>query len=1323
MCKTGTQTASTTSAPNPAAMSAYDSLLGTAAGVAATPYTPYSGTLVAPVNEQQYQGVGNINDYAMSAQPAISTAENMATNAAAPLTTEQIQQYQSPYTADVVNATEAQFANQNAQQLQGVKGNAIAQGAMGGNREAIAEAEMTNQQQLAQAPVIAGLENQGYTTGLNTAETEQQAEAAGAYSLGNLGVSGENAALTGANAQVGAGTLEQQTQQAEYSAAYQQFLNQLAYPFQTTQWLAGIDTGVGSQMGGTSSTTQPGPNTTAQDVGLGIAGLAPLLACLWTGGGVTRAEGGGVANRHMTVPESEATMHAQQRQLVHGHRRAQMFPHGTKELSLPHGMHRAESEGGVFHFNPRYLSARDIHHHSSEGTENNLLDLGPFHKSEVLRRVAGGEIPLAVVERDHHGTEVRAAVGTHTTAPHQFEAMHRTKSPGHTIHIEDIRSTLGRRMQGGRVQGLDAGGVAFSGSPYGGSNTGSAPAMPYTGGSSFIPTMGITRGQGAPPPPKMGQQPDYAGDAMKAVAGMNKQIKAGSQQQGPQNIVPSAEAFSPTPVGAMNPGIAPETFSPTDFSGSAGAVYRRGGAVHPLIGVANHSSIRMPQNYYRGGVVQHFDDGGAAVSPPPDFDNEFYSPIQHTDPLREIMSDPAAMSAYANRASANALAAHPGIAPPQSIAETPRSLSIDADSDMPPIIRNGPKGVAPSASNSDPSIMAFASPDSPGGHTFTANYSPRTVPETPREPADSEGVAPKSGVDWSSSGKLWPSLMAMGFGMASSRNPSFAGVVGEGGLRGMSQYSAAQEQDMSQAKIKLEAQKLSQEMELNRQKLAEETRYHNIEGSKPVPMYSRMVFDPATGGTKSVVVYGVRGQDGQMHAIQEPPEAASPRPNIYSPPRPPGAPTSSAAPPPVVAATPPASTSDWPMKSGGAVRQRDVGGPAGPDVVDEALPPAAVPVAAEPVAAPAPRVHVAQNVDPAVASDTPPAIAAPAAAAASAPRPHGDLFGIPGENADLVGDEYLAQFSPSFQSAVKDYISGRTVPISNPRAPAIAWVKRAAEKYGNDIGDPVDDTKYTARRQYRSQLSSASPSSAGGQRNLLTTTLGHLADVAQYAEDVKPSNGGDIPIVGSLIGNGINAIDRYSPEQAGKFNRLNTGVQRYSGEITKLYSGSQGAEGERLHTQGNYGNLSTGYEFAGALEADVNMLRSKVDGMERQRNDVLGSGGKDVHFLTPLDVDNINTIKGAINRLKGVDADARMKQLTDSGMPKEKAQQQLIAEKYQMPGAPPPKPLTISPTGDGPNATRAQLLYDARAAIAQHAPRDAVIKAYVAKGGNAADLQ
>lgn len=204
----------------------------------------------------------------------------MAGNAAQPISASTIAGYQNPYTQQVVNATQNQFNDQNAQQQAGVTGNAISQGALGGNRVGVAQGVLAGQQQLAQAPVIAGLYNQGYNQAVSTAENQQQAGLAGAYGLSNIGNSIQNAGLTGANAQIGAGTLQQQTQQAQDTANYGQYAQAQAYPFQTSQWLAGIDSAIAPGFGSTStgSTTGPPPNQTAQYAGAGLTAASLLLS-------------------------------------------------------------------------------------------------------------------------------------------------------------------------------------------------------------------------------------------------------------------------------------------------------------------------------------------------------------------------------------------------------------------------------------------------------------------------------------------------------------------------------------------------------------------------------------------------------------------------------------------------------------------------------------------------------------------------------------------------------------------------------------------------------------------------------------------------------------------------------------------------------------------------------------------------------------------------------------------------------------------------------------------------------------------------------------
>ena len=217
-----------------------------------------TGTFVAPVNQTQQTGIAGTTAAANEAQPAYSQAIAGTEANSAPISGQQINQYMSPYLQDVVGS-ESQLLNQNNQQQQaGQLGTAISSGAFGGDRTGIAAANLEQQQNLSNANIYSGLLNQGYNTALSTAQQEQQVGLAGANQLGSLGAGAQSAALQGAGAEIQAGTVEQQTQQAQDTAQYNQFEQQQSYPFQVDQFLAGIAEGTGALSGSTTTTQQPG---------------------------------------------------------------------------------------------------------------------------------------------------------------------------------------------------------------------------------------------------------------------------------------------------------------------------------------------------------------------------------------------------------------------------------------------------------------------------------------------------------------------------------------------------------------------------------------------------------------------------------------------------------------------------------------------------------------------------------------------------------------------------------------------------------------------------------------------------------------------------------------------------------------------------------------------------------------------------------------------------------------------------------------------------------------------------------------------------------
>ena len=168
----------------------------------------------------------------------------------------------------------------------------------------------------------------------------------------------------------------------------------------------------------------------------------------------------------MNIPETPASLQAQQEQLLRGLRIAQMYPKGTEEPAPPEGIQRVETPRGAFHYNPSQVSPAAIKRISEAGRENEVLGLGPFNKDDIIRRIQAGEQPLAVVERARDGTEVKAAVGTDRTAPIQLQAFEAGKLPGSSVGVEAVGDVVGGRegrKAGGLVPGQADGGPVHVG--------------------------------------------------------------------------------------------------------------------------------------------------------------------------------------------------------------------------------------------------------------------------------------------------------------------------------------------------------------------------------------------------------------------------------------------------------------------------------------------------------------------------------------------------------------------------------------------------------------------------------------------------------------------------------------------------------------------------------------------------------------------------------------------------------------------------------------------------------------------------------------------
>lgn len=247
---------------------------------------------VAPVagfNNTQNTAFGEVGAAQGQAQPYYNQANSYFNAAAQPLTSAQINQYYNPMAANVTSQLQNIYGEQNAQN----QGNLTQQaGGVGADRIAVGMGDLANQQTLAAGQVYSGL----YQNALQAAQQNQSMQAQAGSNIAGLGTTAQNTALQGAGALGAAGLQQQQQTQAQLNAPYQNTLAQIAYQFQTPQYLAGIAGGLSGALGGTTTGNQQStpsqPSWLSQVLGVGAAG-AGIYGALGGANNNSAAYGGG----------------------------------------------------------------------------------------------------------------------------------------------------------------------------------------------------------------------------------------------------------------------------------------------------------------------------------------------------------------------------------------------------------------------------------------------------------------------------------------------------------------------------------------------------------------------------------------------------------------------------------------------------------------------------------------------------------------------------------------------------------------------------------------------------------------------------------------------------------------------------------------------------------------------------------------------------------------------------------------------------------------------------------------------------------------------
>jgi hypothetical protein len=726
-----------------------------AAGYAAGANTPLESNY-QPFANQAVNGyfAGQSANILGQAAGLSDPAASMYAGTAGGISPQTVQQYESPYTQQVVQATQNEFNNQNEQQQQAVVGNAVSSGAWGGDRSAVAQGITAGQQQLAQAPVIAGLENQGYSQALQTAQQQQQMQQQAAAGL--TGIAG-----------------------LQTSALEQQAQNQIA----GAQGIAGV----GAEEGALGEQQ-------AQNQFTAAAGNAAIGGQEMSAAEQQAANQFQYAGMQQTVGQTQVGAQEAQDWLASQGASAYAGLGAEQQNTELTGANALMGAGNV-------LQSQQQAEMNAPYEEQLAQEAYPFQTTQWLANIA-------------EGTGSAAGGTSSTTAPGPSAV---SQIGGLATTGLGIAALAGLLKDGGRVQpramggGIGAGGAAMipgMPAPSAGSGIhGVVDIVPDT--STMQPGA---HGSGPPRPPATTPTSASQTSGANEATGMMNAIKLGQQGNagltkaiGTGEGLYSAATFAPDAAATE----AASTAGAAGIASGAGeglglmAAAKRGGAI-PTFGLGGMINApraprlqHMPHMGIAGGHAFHppglAPGGGIAVDPYP---NQTDAEVQNLNAAQDQSNAMAmamaslgtspAMMGMGMMARGGGIA---GYADGGAVDDTGSFDDTPSDSGSPITI----SGAGDSNSMPTPPVPPEGGPppEQSGGIAGQAVSTPAAQVTT----SPDAGPEPKKGGGIMDNKEIWTSVLAAGLGMMGGTSP-FAGVnIGRGGLEGLSMYNQLRNRD------------------------------------------------------------------------------------------------------------------------------------------------------------------------------------------------------------------------------------------------------------------------------------------------------------------------------------------------------------------------------------------------------------------------------------------------------------------------------------------------------------------------------------------------
>ena len=235
-------------------------------------YVPYGGQRLAPLTFEQQLARQRAVQQQQAFEPDLARARGLTSMAVSPITQQDIEQYQNPFTQSVTRNVLDEMRRQSDIAGQRLSDAAVRSGAFGGGRFGVQRAEQERNLQQQQARTATQLAQQNYDQALRAAQAQKAQQLSGAGAFGTIAGQGMQLGQQGIQGLRQAGAQGQQQLQRGMDIAYQDFLRQQQFPFTQAATLGNLLSGVPAAQMMTAYSQQPGPSMAQQLAGLGMAG-------------------------------------------------------------------------------------------------------------------------------------------------------------------------------------------------------------------------------------------------------------------------------------------------------------------------------------------------------------------------------------------------------------------------------------------------------------------------------------------------------------------------------------------------------------------------------------------------------------------------------------------------------------------------------------------------------------------------------------------------------------------------------------------------------------------------------------------------------------------------------------------------------------------------------------------------------------------------------------------------------------------------------------------------------------------------------------------